>query len=169
MPLSSDPSDRNASSAGSSGFGWEDHVSVGDLIYAYAWHFDRNEPEAIAALFTDDGVIDYGPEVPDLVGPENILEVLESNMNERFAASSHHVSNMRITPAGDSEADACAYVYSWCKYRSGAPDSYLWAQYHTRSRRTPAGWKMVRLELRAAGSRDFHRRELYPIGRREPA
>jgi hypothetical protein len=31
-----------------------DRQNLADLVYAYCFHFDNNEPEAVAALFTED-------------------------------------------------------------------------------------------------------------------
>ena len=45
-----------------------DRDEMAALLHAYAWHFDHNEPEPIAGLFTDDAVIDYGPEFPPIRG-----------------------------------------------------------------------------------------------------
>ena len=48
-----------------------DKDEIAGLVHAYCAHFDRAEAEAVAALFTDDAEIDYGPDVPTLhrLGP----------------------------------------------------------------------------------------------------
>ena len=39
----------------------ESRQQIADVIHAYCQHIDRNEPEAVAALFCEDCVVDYGP------------------------------------------------------------------------------------------------------------
>src|SRR5262249_46259793 len=139
---------------------------LADLVYAYCDHFDRNEPEAVAALFTPDAIVDYGPEVPDIVGADAIAERIAVGLRETFAATSHHVSNLRLTLDGPDRARGVTYLYAWHRYRDGSPDGELWGRYLHEFERTPEGWRISRLVLVAAGSRDFHRGTMHPIGRR---
>ena len=143
-----------------------DRTAIADLLFAYAWHFDRNEPEELAELFSDDTVIDHDPETPNIVGRRNIVGAISGGLAEIFAATSHHISNVRIHPDGDGGAATTAYVYAWHRYQSGGPDGYLWGQYHCRVRRTASGWRISELVLRLAGMQDFHRATMHPIGRR---
>ncbi|HXF97095.1 MAG TPA: nuclear transport factor 2 family protein [Gaiellaceae bacterium] len=140
---------------------------LGDLACAYCYHFDNNEPEAVAELFTEDARIDYGPEVEPIVGRERIAPAIAVGLRERFLATSHHLSNMRISLEAADAATAIAYVYAWHRYRDGSPDGELWGRYHYRFRRTDAGWKIAELVLRAAGTKHFHRDRMHGIGRRQ--
>lgn len=143
-----------------------DRQNLADLVYAYCFHFDNNEPEAVAALFTEDARIDYGPEVEPIVGKAKIVPSIEAGLEERFLATSHHLSNMRIRFETPDTASAVAYVYAWHRYRDGGPDGELWGRYHYRFRRTLGGWKIAELVLQAAGTKDFHRARLHGTGRR---
>jgi ketosteroid isomerase-like protein len=143
-----------------------DRLLIAELLYAYAYHFDRNEPEVVASLFTEDAVIDYGPEVPDIRGRATIADRIRPGLDEIFAATSHHISNVSVTFAGADDAVAVAYVYAWQRFHDGSPDGHLWAQYHTRVRRTAEGWRIAELVLKAAGTVEFHRSAMHPIGRR---
>ncbi len=143
-----------------------DRTAIADLFLAYAWHFDRNEPEDLGALFCDDAVVDYGPEFPRIIGRHNLTASVARGLQEIFAATSHHISNVRISADGAGRARVTAYVYAWHRYRSGAPDGYLWGQYHCRMRRTADGWRIAELRLCGAGTQDFHRSTMHPIGRR---
>lgn len=87
----------------------EDRLAIARLIHSYCLHFDRNEPEAIAQLFTEDAVVDYGPEVPPIHGRDAIYRGVAQGLAERFAATSHHVSNIEID--FDSEASARSHCY----------------------------------------------------------
>lgn len=143
-----------------------DKDAIADLIHAYCWHFDRNEPEELAALFTHDARIDYGPEFPPVTGRDGIESAVARGLEAVFAATSHHVSNIRITLLGEDEAASTCYLYAWHRYRANRPDGELWAQYHHRFRRTADGWRITELVLKAAGMKDFHRSAMHPIGRR---
>ena len=145
-----------------------DRTAITELLYDYAWHFDLNEPERLVELFTEDVVIDYGPEMEMIRGRENILKIIKSGLDEVFAATSHHISNVSVRFENDSRAVCDAYVYAWHKYHSGAPDGYLWGRYHCTFSRSGAGWLISSLTLNVAGTKDFHRKEMSPIGRRQP-
>ena len=144
----------------------DDRAAIADLLYGYAWHFDRNEPEELGELFCDDAVVDYGPEFPNLVGRPSIVAGVARGQQETFAAASHHISNVRISAAGEGKAVATAYVYSWVRYRADVPDGYLWGQYDCRMRRTANGWRIAEMVLLAAEVKDFHRETMHPIARR---
>ncbi len=141
-------------------------LAITDVFHAYAFHFDRNEPEAVADLFTDDAVVDYGPEVAPMVGRSAILERVAAGQRDTFAATSHHVSNVSVAILDPEHATGVAYLYAWHRYRNGAPDGHLWGQYHDTFRRTADGWRIASLQLRAVATEDFHRAAMHPIGRR---
>lgn len=142
-----------------------DHLAVSALLYAYARSFDGNDPDGVAALFTDDCEIDYGPEFAPIRGRAAVVPSIAPGLRERFAATSHHISNVWVEPT-DSGADVVAYVYAWHRYRDGSPDSELWGQYHATAVRVADGWRLRSLRLLAAGSYRFHRERMHPTPRR---
>jgi ketosteroid isomerase-like protein len=143
-----------------------DRVAITDLIHGYCVHFDNNEPQAVAALFTEDATVDYGPESATIVGSAAIAETIMIGLERTFAATSHHVSNIQITFDGPDRAESMTYVYAWHRYVDGSPDGELWGRYRHAFARTEAGWRISRLLLQAAGMVDFHRATMHPIGRR---
>lgn len=143
----------------------EDRWEISELLKAYAFHFDRNEPDAVAALFSADAVIDYGPEVEPIRGRDTIAGRIGMGLSEIFEATSHHISNISVEFESETLARAVAYVHAWHRYRDGSPDGYLWGQYHTRLARAADGWRIVGLVLQAAGTADFHRATMHPIER----
>jgi ketosteroid isomerase-like protein len=143
-----------------------DRQAITDLIHGYCFHFDNNQPEAVAALFTDDATVDYGPESATIVGSAVIAETIAVGLEHTFAATSHHVSNIQISFEGRDRADAVTYLYAWHRYVDGSPDGELWGRYLHGFTRTEAGWRISRLLLQAAGMVDFHRETMHPIGRR---
>jgi ketosteroid isomerase-like protein len=143
-----------------------DRQSIVDLIHAYCLHFDNNEPEAVAALFTDDALVDYGPEATTIVGADAIATTIAVGLERTFLATSHHVSNIQITFDGADDARSVSYLYAWHRYADGSPDGELWGRYRHSFVRTGGGWRISRLLLEAAGTIDFHRSRMHPIGRR---
>jgi ketosteroid isomerase-like protein len=143
-----------------------DRHAIAELFHAYARHFDRNEPDAMVALFTEDATVDYGPEVATAHGIDEIVAAISQGLSTIFVATSHHVSNISVEFVDSDHATAIAYVYAWHRYRDGSPDGHLWGQYRTRLRHHRELWKITELVLLAAGTSDFHRAEMHPIGRR---
>jgi ketosteroid isomerase-like protein len=143
-----------------------DRQAITDVIHAYCFHFDRNEPEAVAALFTDDATIDYGPEAESIQGAAAIAPTIAIGLAHTFAATSHHVSNIQITFAGPDRAESVSYLYAWHRYVDGSPDGELWGRYRHGFVREPEGWRISSLVLEAAGTFEFHRATMHPIGRR---
>ncbi len=143
-----------------------DREAVTDLVHEYCRLFDENRPADVAALFTDDATVDYGPESETLVGREHIARTIAVGLARTFAATSHHVSNVQVVLEGDDARSTC-YLYAWHRYVDGLPDGELWGRYRHRFVRTAdAGWRIAELRLEAAGTVDFHRATMHPIGRR---
>jgi ketosteroid isomerase-like protein len=143
-----------------------DRLAITELIHAYCFHFDLNEPDAVAALFTSDAVVDYGPEAETIVGSGAIAATIAVGLERTFAATSHHVSNIQISFEGPAAARSVTYLYAWHRYLDGSPDGELWGRYRHRFVRTGDGWRISELRLEAAGTVDFHRATMHPIGRR---
>jgi ketosteroid isomerase-like protein len=143
-----------------------DRQAIADLVHGYCYHFDNNEPDAVAALFTGDATVDYGPEAPTIVGADAVAQTIAVGLERTFAATSHHVSNIQLVFDGPDRAHGVTYLYAWHRYVDGSPDGELWARYHHRFERTEAGWRIAELVLRAAGTVNFHRAAMHPIGRR---
>jgi hypothetical protein len=143
-----------------------DRQAIEELIYAYCYHFDRNEPAEVGALFTADATVDYGPESATIVGGDAIAPTIAVGLERTFAATSHHVSNIQITLEGADSARSVSYLYAWHRYVDGSPDGELWGCYRHRFARTDDGWRIAELVLQAAGAVDFHRSTMHPIGRR---
>ncbi|MEM9047812.1 MAG: nuclear transport factor 2 family protein [Pseudomonadota bacterium] len=148
--------------------GMLDRLDLTELIHAYCFHFDRAEADAVVALFTEDAVIDYGPDVQPLHGTPAFGPMIRRGLEDLFAATSHHVSNVSITLQDPDVASSVSYVYAWHRYRQSGEESELWGQYHHAFRRMPEGWKISGLVLKATGTRNFHRQTMHPIGRRLP-
>ncbi len=155
-----------AATAGDGDLRLGDRARIEDLFTAYAYHFDRNEPADVAALFTADAIVDYGPEMATLTGRQAIATGVAAGLRDIFVATSHHISNVAVDFLDGSSARAVAYVHAWHRYRDDSPDGLLWAQYHVTARREGTAWRFAEMTLKAAGTSNFHRSEMHPIGRR---
>lgn len=139
---------------------------ITDVISAYCRHFDRNEPDEVAALFTADAVVDYGPDVPTTTSAAALRASMGAGLVEVFAATSHHVTNIEVSFLDGATASVESALFAWHRYRGPAPDGWLWGRYQHRMVATPAGWRISELTLLGAGAIDFHRDRTHPLGRR---
>jgi len=98
-----------------------DRQAITDLIHAYCYHFDRNEPAEVAALFAAGATVDYGPEAATIVGADAIAATIAVGLEQTFAATSHHVSNIQITLEEVDRARAVTYLYAWHRLRRRLP------------------------------------------------
>jgi len=141
-----------------------DRQAIVDVIHAYCRNVDCVDAPAVARLFTTDCVVDYGP---GLGGPTHGSAALEARLATglpRFAATSHHVSNIEIELDGD-RARSVTYLYAWHRFPDDTPDAHLFAQYHDRFVRTDDGWRIAERVLKVAGQEAFDV-AWHPIGRR---
>lgn len=139
--------------------------AIGDAIHAYCRGVDTLDAQAVAALFTTDCVVDYGPGLGQPTrGSAALAERLASGL-PRFAATSHHVSNIEVQLAADGmSATTITYLMAWHRYPDDRPDAILYARYHDRFVCRDNRWLIAERVLRVAGQQDFDV-EWYPIGR----
>jgi hypothetical protein len=135
----------------------EDREAISDLLFEYCRCCDLNDPDGLAACFTDDCMVDYGPGVgPARRGAEARREEGARDL-ALFSATSHHLSNVVVIfeHAQPDRARARSSVYAWHRPVGPGPDWRLWAQYHDVVARTPAGWRIAERRLLVAGSENF--------------
>lgn len=134
------------------------------MLHAFCRYVDLNDPARVAALFTEDCEVDYGPGTgPAMHGSATLAKVFVSGLRT-FESTSHHLSNIQVTFDGPDVADGVSYVYAWHRFPGDRPDGHVWAQYHDRLVRTAEGWRIARRELRVAGNEGFDL-NWYPVGR----
>jgi hypothetical protein len=143
-----------------------DRQAVEELVYKYCYFFDRNLPEELSKLFTEDAEVDYGPEVANLIGRNQIFEMVSKGLTETFAATSHHISNFIVTFHSDSSATSNSYLYAWHKYHTREEIGHLWGGYEHEFAKIDGRWFIKKLKLFGVGTQDFHRTTLHPNGRK---
>jgi hypothetical protein len=143
-----------------------DRQAVEELVHKYCYFFDRNLPEELAALFTEDAVVDYGPEIANLTSRKQILEMVSKGLAETFLATSHHISNFMIMSQDSSSATSTSYLYAWHKYHSKEEIGHLWGGYEHEFIKIDGKWFIKNLKLFGVGLQDFHRNTMHSNGRK---
>ena len=128
-----------------------DRQAIAELLHDYCTFLDTNQPERVSALFVEDCVADYGPSFGGPIQGRERIERGCARTLAMWAATSHHLSNIRIAFPARDRAEASSYLYAWHKPLDGGPDFQLWARYYDRLVRTPEGWRLAERRLRAAG------------------
>jgi ketosteroid isomerase-like protein len=140
--------------------------AIVDVIYAYCRNVDLVNAAEVAACFTDDCTVDYGPGMGTVTrGKDNVRDRLGDGLH-RFAATSHHVSNIEVVFDSDDSARTITYLYAWHRFADQKPDAHLWAQYHDRFSKVQGRWLIADRVLKVAGQEAFDI-PWYPIGRQE--
>ena len=130
----------------------DDRRAVEDVLLDYCEHVDAGDVDAVIALFTDDAVIDYGYG-RHIRGRDALDEFFRERLVATYSATSHHLTNIRVTVDGDS-ATTRSYAYAWHARHDGS-QAHVWGRYHDRLVRTGGTWRIAERAIRAAGSAGF--------------
>lgn len=123
---------------------------ISALLYDYCRALDAMDMNLLRSVFTEDCVVDYGPEAGmRTVGRDRLVEGLEPLMR-RWTRTSHHLSNVQIW-LGDGEARSISYVMAWHEFPDRSSTTLL-AQYHDRHVRRHERWQVAERRLVMAGS-----------------
>ena len=118
-----------------------DRQRITDVLVEYCCALDRMDLPRLAALFTGDCVVDYGPQEELQSQGAAALEKSLQRM-WRWSRTSHHLGNVRIDFAGDDEARVSSYVHAWHERADGSTATIL-GQYHDRFVRDATGWRIA--------------------------
>lgn len=131
-----------------------DWKAIRDLIDAYAHHADRREPEAQAAVFTEDGQVrlfqgDPSTHEPDQVitGRANLAETFD-HLVRQYDATTYLNGQSTVTVEGGT-ADAETYCLAHhLTHEQGERELVVMAiRYVDTFRRTDGGWRITRRDL----------------------
>jgi uncharacterized protein (TIGR02246 family) len=116
-------------------------AAVRDLVARYGTCADRGRSAELAALFTEDGVLEVAGSPPSR-GRAEIVAFLDA-MAEQFADGGpssgmirHHLTLIDIEPDGPEAADGTVYFLA---VRADGLDH--WGRYRDRLVRTDEGWR----------------------------
>lgn len=137
-----------------------DKDAIIDLVHRYSYCVDHKLDDELAALFTEDCVIDYGPgSAPVIHGRAAYRKLLASMVRDGvdygFAATSHHNANVLIVFDSDDRATVRTSVYAWHRTRGGKTPQ-VWGYYHDVAVRTADGWKLHERKLTLLGTDGWH-------------
>jgi hypothetical protein len=131
-----------------------DKDEIVDLIHRYSYCVDHRLYDDVVALFTEDCIVDYGPNNQP-VRSRVALRRLFGHPEGGFEATSHHNANVLVTFGGSDHATVLTSVYAWHE-RSDGTTPRLWGYYHDSVARTSEGWRIAERELRVLGVEDWH-------------
>lgn len=133
-----------------SGLSTDDRVALSELVNRYAASVDDRDPAAVAALFTDDGVL-------TTAGPPQSLEPVHEHRGrsaiqaalaglEELHGTFHAVTG-EVLDAGPDRGTATGRVACLAHHvseRDGSLRDVTWAVvYRDTYRRTPQGWRFA--------------------------
>lgn len=144
-----------------------EHVRLADrseieaLMKSYCLFFDTKRPDSLAALFTVDARIDYGPEVEPIIGRDKLRNMVASGAATRFESTNHQICNEIVIFDGDDSAEGTSHLYAWHKYFGSEVIGHLWGGYRYHFKRVEGQWLISDLKLFASGMQDFHRSKMH--------
>ncbi len=118
-----------------------DRQEITDVLIEYCCALDRMDLPRLSALFTDDCIVDYGPDTQlQCRGAAALAKSLERMW--RWSRTSHHLTNVQVEFNGDNEALVRSYVYAWHE-RADVSTATIMGQYHDRFVREHKGWRIA--------------------------
>jgi hypothetical protein len=140
-----------------------DERAIERILFDYAYYLDMNMPEKMVEMFVDDCEVSYAPNF-GASGIDAYAKTLDG-IGTFFTATSHHVSNICIDFASETEATVRAAVLAIHRYTKERPDGILYGQYHDVVVRVGGEWKFKRRILKTTMTTDYHVRAFNPIER----
>lgn len=134
----------------------EDRAAITHLVHEYTRVFDLGDHDAMADLFAEDAVIDYGPALGgELAGREKIRAWLRGIY--AFRRTSHHLSNVQ-TWFDENDADRArgtCYVLAWHEWPDDRPNAVLYGRYEDVYHRGAEGWQIAERRELQHGQENF--------------
>lgn len=145
-----------------------DRAAITQVLHTYARLVDEREYEAVAALFTDDCLADYGQGEGDTLRSAKEVTDWLTRQLRHMKVTSHHISNVEIRFTDADHADTVAYLYAWHILPGLDVDPVVLGRYVDRFVRTPAhGWRIAERRLFAHGLVGVPEGILRPLPRKD--
>lgn len=143
-----------------------DRQAISDVLVDYCLALDRMDLPRLAALFTDDCIVEYGPE-PAL--RSRGAKALEKSLQRmwRWRRTSHHLSNVSIEFAGAGAARVRSYVHAWHE-RSDGSTATIFGQYRDRFVRCGDAWRIAERRMEMNGCDAGFKVNIHPFERIPP-
>jgi ketosteroid isomerase-like protein len=119
---------------------------INNLLSDYCDRIDRYDVDGLLALFAADATYDFG--FDRRYTGHDALRGLFRRV-EVYRATSHHVSNVHLTIAGDRAGVRCA-LYAYHVRAADASEVHVWGQYQDELLHRDGRWLIARRALRVA-------------------
>lgn len=130
-----------------------DRLALGRLVKAYAHHVDRREPEAVAALFCDDGVLAIYEGDPDVVPPERVRTGREEIATAlagmtKYEVTTHFLGQQMVDVDGDTATgETYCMAHHIADVDGTRRDKVMSIRYLDRYRRVGSEWRIEERRL----------------------
>jgi 3-phenylpropionate/cinnamic acid dioxygenase small subunit len=143
-----------------------DRAAITEVLHTYARLVDERDFAAVAGVFTDDCLAEYGVREADtLYSSAAVADWLTLQLRDG-TATSHHISNVQITFPDADHAETTSYVYAWHGAAGAAVGPVVLARYVDSFKRIPTGWRIAHRRMFAHGLVGFPDGILRPLPRR---
>jgi hypothetical protein len=123
---------------------------------------DEARIDDFVSLFCEDGRFDPGR---PFEGHSRIRQLAAALMSS-WAASSHHITNIRIGPISETEASSVCSIYAWHQRPDGTQYE-SWGRYIDRFRFDEGRWRFVERKVQMAGYRGIEDQGVPGVPRKE--
>ncbi|MEM1141656.1 MAG: nuclear transport factor 2 family protein [Pseudomonadota bacterium] len=131
----------------------EDRQAIAGLIAEYAFRWDKKDAAGVAALFSDDGTIDWvlgdKPEATVVKGKENIAAYARQAHSERLAGkqSRHHFTNIIFLELDSAKAVTEHMMFVTHQVPGSAPENVATGYYRIAWKKHDNQWLMTHRTL----------------------
>jgi ketosteroid isomerase-like protein len=130
-----------------------DRLALGRLVKAYAHHVDRRQPEAVAALFCEDGVLAIYNGDPEVVEPDRVRNGRDEITSAlagmtRYEVTTHLLGQQMVEVDGD-DASGETYCMAHHVYEADGirRDRVMAIRYLDTYARIDGEWKIAQRRL----------------------
>ena len=143
-----------------------DRQAITDVLVQYCCALDRMDLPCLASLFTDDCIVEYGPD-PAL--KSRGADALEKSLHRmwRWQRTSHHLSNVQIKFTANDEAQVGSYVHAWHERQDGSTAT-IFGQYRDRFVRIDDRWRIAERRMEMNGCDTGFTVPVHILDRRPP-
>lgn len=137
-----------------------DRQAITDVLVEYCIALDQMDLPRLAALFTNDCVVNYGPEsVLQSRGAAALEKSLERMW--RWQRTSHHLSNVQVEFSDPDKARVNSYVHAWHERPDGSTATIL-GQYRDRFVLIDGRWQIAERRMEMNGCDAGFKVNIYP-------
>ena len=141
-----------------------DEREIKAVLIEYCCALDRMDLGAIAHLFSEDCIVEFGADAKlNSRGPKALSKSLERMW--RWERTSHHLSNISIKFSGLFKASSISYVTAWHE-RADKTTATIYGQYHDEFRQENERWVITKRKMFMNGSDSGFTVGIFPFKRK---